>query len=397
MEQPSFNSWTILFLIAAMQGFFLTTLLFLHKKGNRAANTSLAFLILSFSIQMSYYVMFWTGYSRVYVWMNFWIEPLVFLSGPLIYLYIFQLDNRRNPPKWKLHFIPAIAIFIFLIPFILRNIFGRITFLRNYYFLPLNNSIPFILQSFIYLQIASLIFYGFIIYRYFISDQRKLNSFALTSERMKNRWLKRVTFLYAGYAFAFLLYYILAFTKLIKPEYDYFISGCMTLFIYTVGYMGFRQPAIFHEMLPVENNPVPQPTIKMQTIKSPEKYQHSNLSYQQAGEIAEKLKMVMVRDKPFLDNTLTIRLLAEQLEISTHQLSQVINAVLKQTYPDLINYYRIEEAKRLLASPEYKEKILSVAFDVGYSNKATFNIAFKKNTGLSPSDFRKMQLKRDIA
>lgn len=397
MEQASFNSWTILFLIAAVQGYFLSALLFFHRKGNRNANTTLALLILSFSLQMTYYVMFWTGYNRVYPWMNFWVEPLVFLSGPLLYFYIYQLDNRKNPQKTGWHFLPALLNFIYLIPFILRNLFGRIEFLRNYFFLPLSGAIPVIFSLFVFMQIASLIIYGVVIYKYLLTDKQNLNSYALETEKIKHRWLKHITLLFAGYVFAFISYYILAFTKLIKPEYDYMISGCMTIFIYTVGYMGFKQPEIFNEEFIPEQNASPQPTIKMHRIEPVEKYRHSSLSYEAAKEIADKLINMMSAEKPFLDNTLTIRRLADELKVSTHQLSQAINAVLHQSYSDLMNQYRIEEAKKLLTSPDYKEKILSIAFDVGYSNKATFNIAFKKITGMSPSEFRKIQLQKGIA
>ena len=397
MDQPSFNSWTIIFLIAAVQGYFLSAILFFLKKGNSSANKTLALLIFCFSVQMTYYVMFWTGYSKVYPWMNFWVEPLVFLTGPLLYLYIFKLDNRKSPHRFSLHYIPAIINFIFHVPFILRNIFGRIEFLRNYFFLPLNNYFTGIFNIFICLQIASLLVYAVIISKYLTNDGRKLNAFALEREKLKHRWLQRITFLYVGFALAFISYYILAFSQLIRPEYDYAISACMTVFIYTVGYMGFRQPAIFNEVFEVETIPNLSPMIKVHQREAVVKYQNSALTNENASAIATRLKVLMDEKKPYLDNSLKIQHLAEQLNVSTHQLSQVINSVLHQSYSDLINQYRIEEAKKLLLDPGYKEKILSIAFDVGYSNKATFNIAFKKIAGTSPSEYRKIQLQKGVA
>jgi AraC-like DNA-binding protein len=397
MDQPSFNSWTIIFLIAAVQGYFLSAILFFLKKGNVSANKTLALLILCFSLQMTFYVMFWTGYNQAYPWMNFWVEPLVFLAGPLLYLYILKLDSRKLPPKYFFHFLPAIIIFIFHLPFILRNLFGRIEFLRNYFFLPLNDWFKGIFNVIVYMQITSLTVYAVIISIYILNDKRKLNAFALDSEKLKHRWLQRITFLYIGFVIAFISYYILAFTQLIRPEYDYAISACMTLFIYTVGYMGFRQPAIFNEVFEVETIPNSSPMIKIHQREAVVKYQNSVLTNENASAIAARLKILMDEKKPYLDNSLKIQHLAEQLNVSTHQLSQVINSVLHQSYSDLVNRYRIEEAKKLLLDPGYKEKILSIAFDVGYSNKATFNIAFKKIAGTSPSEYRKIQLQKGVA
>jgi YesN/AraC family two-component response regulator len=62
------------------------------------------------------------------------------------------------------------------------------------------------------------------------------------------------------------------------------------------------------------------------------------------------------------------------------------------SFTDFINSYRVEAAKCALLSQENR-KIIHVAYDTGFNNKVSFNNAFKKFTGLSPSQFRDRQLK----
>jgi len=55
-----------------------------------------------------------------------------------------------------------------------------------------------------------------------------------------------------------------------------------------------------------------------------------------------------------------------------------------------VNGYRIDEAKKLLSDPAHNsEKIISVLYDCGFNSKSVFNTVFKKNTGLTPSEFRR--------
>ncbi|MDX1667550.1 MAG: helix-turn-helix domain-containing protein, partial [Saprospiraceae bacterium] len=81
--------------------------------------------------------------------------------------------------------------------------------------------------------------------------------------------------------------------------------------------------------------------------------------------------------------------LAEMLDLPAKTLSQVINESLDQHFFDFINQYRIEEAKRLLClSKNSFTTILEVMYAAGFNSKSSFNTAFKKHTGTTPSQFR---------
>lgn len=90
----------------------------------------------------------------------------------------------------------------------------------------------------------------------------------------------------------------------------------------------------------------------------------------------------------YRDDSVSLNSLAEQLEISARQLSKLINEKLDRNFYDLINYYRIEEAKRLLVDEKNQRSIIEIAFYVGFNSKSSFNQAFKKQTDMTPSQFR---------
>src|SRR5437868_1146297 len=103
-DAPTLNNWTSLFLIAAVQGLFLSLLLFFHKKGNRIANRLLGIYIFLFSLMITYFVAYWTGYARVNVHVNAVTDLFMFLYGPLLFAYLYVLQERKLPSRFYLHF-----------------------------------------------------------------------------------------------------------------------------------------------------------------------------------------------------------------------------------------------------------------------------------------------------
>ncbi|WP_238707420.1 helix-turn-helix domain-containing protein [Chryseobacterium viscerum] len=102
------------------------------------------------------------------------------------------------------------------------------------------------------------------------------------------------------------------------------------------------------------------------------------------------LKEFMSKNEPYLDSSLTIQDLAEQLNMPVKDLSALINLYMNKHFFDFINEYRIEKAKEILKNPLQKElTILEILYQVGFNSKSSFSTSFKKHTGTTPTDFRK--------
>lgn len=101
-----------------------------------------------------------------------------------------------------------------------------------------------------------------------------------------------------------------------------------------------------------------------------------------------RLKTYMESSKPHLDFELTLQKLAAQINMPEKELSVLINQKIGKHFFDFINEYRIEDAKMLLIDQPLLT-VLEILYQVGFSSKSSFYTAFKKETGLTPLDYRK--------
>jgi len=102
----------------------------------------------------------------------------------------------------------------------------------------------------------------------------------------------------------------------------------------------------------------------------------------------QKLLDLMESEKPYLEPELSLADLARKLKIAPPLLSQVINTAFEKNFNDFINAYRVEDFKNRLGNADVRHlTLLGVAFDCGFNSKATFNRAFRKHTGQSPSEY----------
>lgn len=125
-----------------------------------------------------------------------------------------------------------------------------------------------------------------------------------------------------------------------------------------------------------------------------EKPKTKRLNAEQVAILSAQLSSLMENDKLFLDNDLNLPAVAEKLGISIHETSFLINETTKDNFYNFINKYRVDEAKKLLASAKMEElNILGIAFASGFNSKTTFNTTFKKIVGTSPSQYSKEQKK----
>jgi AraC-like DNA-binding protein len=108
----------------------------------------------------------------------------------------------------------------------------------------------------------------------------------------------------------------------------------------------------------------------------------------------EMIKKYMTEAQPFQNSRLTLNDLAQQLQISPKQLSQIINTQIGQSFIEFVNSYRLDMAKNRFLNPkDDKETILEIMYEVGFNSKSSFNTLFKVKFGMTPSQFKKSRTK----
>ncbi|HKZ37355.1 MAG TPA: AraC family transcriptional regulator [Chryseolinea sp.] len=120
-----------------------------------------------------------------------------------------------------------------------------------------------------------------------------------------------------------------------------------------------------------------------------EKYSNSTISQDTSKRLLQQVKELFETKELYLDSTISLKVVAENLSTSPRELSQVINENAQMNFSEFVNHYRIAKAKSLLADPNYlQEKIETIAYDCGFGNVTSFNLAFKAETKVTPSQYR---------
>ena len=155
----------------------------------------------------------------------------------------------------------------------------------------------------------------------------------------------------------------------------------ISFIILYISYTAFVYPSIFG--LVHVNVPKPKPLDNVSN-----KYKKSGLTQALSLELKGKLLYLMNQEKIYRKNDINLRELSELLGTTRHNTSQIINEQFGLNFFELINKYRIDEAKKLLKNEHHqKVNIIQVAYQVGFNNKVTFNKSFKKYNKITPSEY----------
>jgi len=122
--------------------------------------------------------------------------------------------------------------------------------------------------------------------------------------------------------------------------------------------------------------------------KDTKKYKNTNIPKELSKKVEKKLEELMIEEKPYLKPDLNLSDLAEFVNISTNQLSQILNESIGKNFYDYVNHYRLNHFLKICEIPKFKNyTILSLAYECGFNSKTTFNAFFKKTMGITPTEY----------
>lgn len=111
-------------------------------------------------------------------------------------------------------------------------------------------------------------------------------------------------------------------------------------------------------------------------------------------DVYHKLEQYLKLHKRYLDESLSLSILAREMNISVSYLSKIINTYSDSNFSDYINKYRIAHAKMILSDDDYKKyTIAAIGLECGFNSKSAFYTAFKKFTSMTPTLYRQSQTK----
>ena len=367
--EPSLISF-LSFLIA-FQLLFVGLFLITHKKGNRRNNILLGTIFILIAWNMGDLTLQMNGVVFKWEFLQHIDDGFFLLYGPIFYLYaqgvIFR-DFKLSSGN-LLHLIPYLLLTILLLS--LR----KLTSVTSEEII--KNDLPWQFYLLSALMYAHFFVYLGLTYKSLWKYRKIIKNKYSQIDQINLDWLSFSLNTFGLLTFVSLIHNFIALAK----NRSVFMVTLVLLLIFIFYFVnkvilkGLRQPEIFAGITQNETS----------------KYLGSNLTPSQIEEYKKQLLALLRTEKPFLDPQVSIADLSEKLSVSKKHLSQVINQSFNKSFFDFINTYRIQEVQQILKeSKDDKLTVLEAMYEAGFNSKSSFNTAFKKETGQTPTEFRKM-------
>lgn len=343
---------------------------------------------------ISYFLYLNTTYFHIesLYFLFYYLTPTLSLASiPLIYFYVKYMTSEQYEITFKrilLHFSPSILFLIttFFLLFSLtyddrQSVFNGETEIDQALILFLNYliaSIVVLIQAFIY---------SYLMLKSLYKHDSNVEEFYSNKSDKTLVWLKVFVIFYIGYyLFEFAVF---LFKGISISETIYF--SVVSLHIFFVGYMGIKQREIYKSSPGDVSIDLPFQTGNDISENSTEITKKTSIvTPELRAEILTKIDELMKDKKIYLQEDLSLYDLAQALDIHKNYLSHIINDSLETNFYNLINSYRIDEAKKMLLDPEFDHlSIEGIAQSVGFKSRSVFYPVFKKFVGVTPTEFKK--------
>ena len=366
--------FAIFIFLGIVQGIFLCFFFFSKENRQSKINIFQGILIASLTLSILEIFLMYTGYIADILFLVDFSEPISFLIGPSLYLMILSVRAGNFSRFQYLHFLPAIIYFFLFLPYYFAN--DNVKY--NSWVAAYRLSVPFrecgsdaripgITDHHTLLTLISLFAYSILSLIAVVRIFRERNE---SFFRPANPVLKNLLWSTLHPVVATILVLVV---KIFNPNDtgDHLFAAYVGVIIYLISFRVMRESGFFRQA----------------SLADQQKYKSSQITDEQQHVLIQKLSRLMENEKPFLKPDFSLPELAKNLNVSVHALSQAINAGLNKSFFEMAAHYRVEEAKKLLIEKSHI-KFEEISERVGYNSKSSFNNAFKKLTGKTPSEFR---------
>jgi len=372
-------------LIAGFQGFFLVVLLNGYQAENRRPNQILSLLILALSLIILGTSLGATGMYKAAPHLIRIGAPFVLLLGPVMLFYITALRIGKVPSIQWLHLLPFLIYLIWLLPFYFSSAEEKIAWVEVSLTLTRTDA---------WINLLKVIHvFGYISWMYFLLGlhRKEIGNFAPDLKETDLGWIRRLT----GTLLLILLLSVIIFSIsaagfLETALANYILGFVIAVMIYLLGYQALTKPQVFGD----RDYPAWQADTSWQLfwgkLRFDKETEPDEDHIAQELQLLKQLQNFMEKEQPHRDSNLSLAALSSKTNIPQYLLSRIINGHLGQNFFDFVNEYRVREVTDRLTDPDHSHyTILALAMDAGFNSKSSFNTAFRKSTGTTPSEYRK--------
>lgn len=293
-------------------------------------------------------------------------DPTFFVIAPLLWFYAREITGDSMKWSWKLvmHFLPFLVIIAFSLTIRSSGFPGLIDLLDQH-----RGMVRTIFWLALVIQFS---LYQFFTRKKWSTYKDMIQQEVSNTENFDITWVRFFLFVFLGINLLFFAGLVAAIHLHNEGWVFRATALIFSLSVFALGYKGVLQKEIFQRggpVLPAATQPPPA---------------------QPDQALIDKLLGYMETKKPYLDPDLTLSHLAKELGVSRSNLSFLINTGIGENFYDFINKYRVEQVKKLMTDPHMKNfNMLGLALEAGFKSKSTFNLIFKRFTGLTPTEYRK--------